>query len=262
MGAHDPSRPDDAASRIATTPLDPLSVARGTEDAFRRLVHEIAGLIDGSLRYLRLVQRDLESSTTPELPHTNIAYLDVAADALTRVASLIQDSNGVVTRYSSINVGRRLSAGRSLREIFDHAVAVIRPLADEHSVLLEAVLDPSIDHAPPLPLYPVIVNALKNAVEACRAGDRVTIHARVEGDEQGVTHVHAEITDTGAGLAATPDRLFNAGYTTKESGSGLGLAIARDIVHELGGQIDLAPNDSQRGAHLRLRVPVPEPERH
>jgi len=236
-----------------------MTVARGTEDAFRRLVHEISGLVDGSLRYLRLIQRELEARDDEAPPPSTLAYLDVATEALTRVVSLIHDVNGAVTRDSSIRVGHRLSAGRSLREIFEHAVAVIRPLADEHAVQIESLLDPSIDHAPPLPLYSVIVNALKNAVEACAAGDRVTLHAWVEGDEQGVTRVHANVADTGRGLPPDHERLFDAGCTTKPDGSGLGLAIARDIVHELGGQIDLMPNDNQRGARLRVHVPVPSP---
>lgn len=260
MGANEPDRHGPSTGRTATTPLDPMTVARGTEDAFRRLIHEIAGLIDGSLRYLRIVQRDLEHSPGVPPPASSLANLDVATDALARVASLVHDANGAVTHCSSINVGRRLSAGRSLREIIEHAVTVIRPLAEEHAVSVEASLAPSIDQAPPLPLYPVFINALKNGVEACAGGDRVIIRAWVE-DDDGRDALCAEITDTGPGTLPDPERLFSAGYTTKQRGCGLGLAIARDIVHELGGTIGLAPNPEGRGARLMMRVPLLDEER-
>jgi signal transduction histidine kinase len=56
------------------------------------------------------------------------------------------------------------------------------------------------------------------------------------------------------GVAA---HLFEPMWTTKPSGSGLGLAIAREIMSELGGQIECV-SGSGVGAEFRLTLPLAE----
>lgn len=256
MSQHSEPGKDGPNADPPTTPLDPITVARATDDAFSRLVHEIASLVDGSLRYLNLAQRDLEErdQAWPQTP--SMSYLDSANDALSRIASLVSDASGSVSRYSSITVGRRLSIGRSVRDIIEHAAAVVRPLAEEHAISLDVTIDPTTDQVERLPLYPVIVNALKNAIEACSANDHVTLTARAFPDEGKDATLEIEVSDTGRGLTEPAERLFEAGFSTKPGNTGFGLPIARDIVEELGGQISIEPNSRTRGTLLRIRLPI------
>ncbi|MBI3411308.1 MAG: PAS domain-containing protein [Planctomycetes bacterium] len=101
------------------------------------------------------------------------------------------------------------------------------------------------DNLPQLPVDPiqigqVIVNLLRNAVEAMREasanGRRLTISTSRNGHEVDVT-----VSDTGPGLA--PDiapRLFHPFQTTKPGGMGLGLALSRSIVQAHGGRLGVA----------------------
>lgn len=64
-----------------------------------------------------------------------------------------------------------------------------------------------------------------------------------------------EIADTGRGVPAEiTDKIFEPFFTTKPDGTGLGLSIARQIVRELGGEIQFY---SKKGFSTTLRVMLP-----
>jgi signal transduction histidine kinase len=62
------------------------------------------------------------------------------------------------------------------------------------------------------------------------------------------------ISDTGPGLPASAETIFEAFYTTKPSGIGLGLSIARSIVEAHGGTIH-ARNRQSGGAVFHVTLP-------
>ncbi len=104
----------------------------------------------------------------------------------------------------------------------------------------------------PEKLRQVLVNLVRNAVEAAGSGGRV----RVELSEaQGRAEVAVE--DSGPGIPAERrDRLFEPFFTTKARGTGLGLAVSRAIARAHGGELDevAAPGV---GARFALRLPCP-----
>jgi C4-dicarboxylate-specific signal transduction histidine kinase len=94
----------------------------------------------------------------------------------------------------------------------------------------------------------VLLNLIKNAIEAmretppARRGIRVT--ARVDYDGM----VEIRVVDQGCGLgAADMQRLFTPLYTTKPDGLGIGLAICRSIVEYHEGRLFAEPNPEGRG---------------
>jgi signal transduction histidine kinase len=80
-----------------------------------------------------------------------------------------------------------------------------------------------------------LLNIVRNAMEATpAAGGVISLGLRREGPEMACI----EISDTGGGIAAEDlDRIFEAGYTTKEKGLGLGLSIAYEIIRLHGGEV-------------------------
>lgn len=102
----------------------------------------------------------------------------------------------------------------------------------------------------------VLINLLKNAVEAGSAPEKVQLEARV--DAHGTTRM--EVLDRGKGMSA--EALGNAilpFYTTKEGGSGLGLALCREIVAAHGGSFALANRDGG-GVVVGLSLPGKRPQ--
>lgn len=103
----------------------------------------------------------------------------------------------------------------------------------------------------------VIINLIKNALEAGSAPDAIELSWRVADD--GTTEI--EVLDRGHGFAQ--DALESALlplYTTKENGSGMGLSLSQEIVHAHGGSIALS-NRADGGARIRLSLPGQAPSR-
>jgi signal transduction histidine kinase len=66
------------------------------------------------------------------------------------------------------------------------------------------------------------------------------------------------VSDSGPGLAqASPERIFEAFYTTKSSGLGMGLSICRSIVEAHGGRLWATPNEPH-GAVFCMTLPIGE----
>ncbi len=224
----------------------------------QRLTHELNNLLDASLRNLGLCIRRLDAPAGRKADDM-LDKLRATDHALKQMASLIK-------RWSRQGEGLMglLSQRGTLGEAVDHAMQLLMASADQRHVVMVADLSDEAADLPAGPVYSVLVNAIRNSLDAIDDADRttppdpdrphrITITAAVEHQE-----VRLRITDTGAGLP--PEMLddnggFRFGRTTKPHGHGVGLTIARDIAAQLGGQIKLA-NSSRRGAVLSLRYPV------
>src|SRR5581483_6839150 len=96
----------------------------------------------------------------------------------------------------------------------------------------------------------VVVNLVRNAVQASGAGGEV--HVTVDEDGDGP---RLSIRDNGVGMP--PEvlaRLYEPFFTTKERGSGLGLGISRRIVDEQGGTLEVK-SERGRGTEVIIRLP-------
>ncbi len=233
-----------------TTPDAIANAATQTEVDFGALVHEIAGLIDGTLRFLQLAQRGLR---TAESQTTALSYLDSANDALTQVALLVRDASKSVASLKPSAVGRVLTGNRPLGEVIAHAAEVLKPLADERGVRLEVRTEERLREGPSLPLYPVVANAMRNAIEASRTGGTVVVRSCWTEDPEGIEIV---VLDEGHGLPAPGVQILSARTSTKPGHAGLGLAVCREIVEELKGSVSLHDRADRAGARFRVFVPV------
>ena len=101
----------------------------------------------------------------------------------------------------------------------------------------------------------VLINLMKNAVQAMRDGGHLAVRAAAEDEE-----VIVEVADDGPGMSEeVRSRLFEPFFTTKEKGSGLGLAVVERIVEENRGQIEIDSRQGE-GTVCRLRLPQPKDE--
>ena len=140
----------------------------------------------------------------------------------------------------------------SIDDIVDEVVRLLRPEAEEARVTLER-RSAAPDPLPAVPADPerikqVVINLLRNAIEAVPAGGRVTVET---GPGEG--RVRLVVRDDGPGLPPGLD-VFQVFVTTKPKGTGLGLSIVQQIVSEHGGEITA---ESAPGAGTTFTVSLP-----
>ena len=104
--------------------------------------------------------------------------------------------------------------------------------------------------ADPDQLEQMLINLVKNAVEASGELGAVAVHWRRVG-----SMLELEIEDEGPGIART-DNLWVPFFTTKPGGTGIGLVLSREIVENHGGTIALENRHDARGAVARVRLPI------
>ncbi len=102
----------------------------------------------------------------------------------------------------------------------------------------------------------VVVNLIRNAIDAMASTDRDRRELTVTTSNSGRQMAEVAVSDTGTGIPADKlEDVFNTFYTTKETGLGLGLAISRTIIEEHGGRLWVQQN-SNRGVTFRFAIPV------
>ncbi|MFO0553409.1 MAG: ATP-binding protein [Polyangiaceae bacterium] len=154
------------------------------------------------------------------------------------------DANGVARRTVQI-----LSAERQ----GTHKVDIQLNLAPD---LPRVAIDPE-------ELRQVLMNLLRNAVQAVGESGKVTITTRVRfgrgtrsGKSEGDAFVEITVADTGPGISRKAlEKLFLPFFTTKEKGTGLGLAISHRIVQGAGGRIEVRSYEG-KGSTFTVLLPA------
>ncbi|MGM9507429.1 sensor histidine kinase [Larkinella sp. GY13] len=123
-----------------------------------------------------------------------------------------------------------------LNEMVRNVSRLMHPQAAARGVVLHHALPPDSVWVPVdvVQLEQVLVNVIKNAIEACVAGQTVDILVAPE---------HLMIRDNG--LPISPDletNLFNPFFSTKPDGQGIGLTLTRDILLNHGFPFSLKTN--------------------
>ena len=161
---------------------------------------------------------------------------------------------------------------RRLRDFVEHR-EVTRAVEDPNKVVEEAMALGLIDIAhsdvkvhfdfdqsapaiyiDKIQIQQVLVNLMRNAIEAMQGVARRELHVRVERGAADSTTI--SVCDTGLGLdRAVAERLFQPFVTTKKTGMGVGLSICQSIVEAHHGRIWAAPNDGP-GVTFHVNLPA------
>lgn len=261
-GALRPTR--SPAPRPWRRPAEPDLVS----DRLGLLVHELAGLVDGSLRHIGIAIKSVDEAVTARRDTDQVAHrLRTVQVALERMADAIRHAAGAPPMH-----WLQAAFNASLADAVEYASGIMEPVAAQHGVTITVNLEPSFSSLPPGHFYTVVVNALRNALESIIASGEsrgsVTITGWVESHTtaDGAAHrtVNIEVTDTGLGPPPLSEgnegAVFDPAFSTKPGGLGIGLALSRQIVEGAGGQIELRHGPAGIGATLACSFPALEME--
>jgi two-component system sensor kinase FixL len=113
-------------------------------------------------------------------------------------------------------------------------------------------------YADPTQIRQVLVNLVKNAIDATAEQENAQVRVRVQ--PAGDALVSVEVDDNGPGVPADlQPNLFSPFVTSKADGLGIGLSICRTIAESHGGSLDLVdppPSGALPGACFRLKLPL------
>lgn len=127
---------------------------------------------------------------------------------------------------------------------------------NEVLVVTEFRVEAPFVHADPVQLQQVILNLIKNAIEAMASTPRIRRRMNIGTRIKRNSFVVLSIEDTGTGVPPqNQDRLFEAFFTTKPSGMGLGLAICRTIIERYEGDLVLGKSGPQ-GSTFEITLPL------
>jgi signal transduction histidine kinase len=146
-----------------------------------------------------------------------------------------------------------------LHGVLDVVLEIQAPLLIRYGVVLHKELSDSV---PVLvteraKLIHVLVNLVKNAVEAMRKTPEGARSLTVEAALDGAGLVRIAISDTGEGIAPQDlDRIFSFGFTTKQDGHGFGLHTCALYAGQLGGSLKVHSRGTGRGATFTLVIPL------
>ncbi|MEE4179537.1 sensor histidine kinase [Pseudomonas viridiflava] len=152
---------------------------------------------------------------------------------LTRMAALTGHLK-TFARKSPAGLRERLD----LATVVDQALLLLEPrLHEEHVNCVLQLSRPAWVRGDAIRLEQVLINLLRNALDAMRGRTPARLEIRIEPLEG---QWRLSVVDTGEGIA--PENLnsiFDPFFTTKPVGDGLGLglAVSYAIIHELGGQL-------------------------
>jgi signal transduction histidine kinase len=96
----------------------------------------------------------------------------------------------------------------------------------------------------------VLLNLIKNAFEACTAGDTITVTSTYPAGR-----LEIRVADSGSGMSAEQlARATELFYTTKTGGSGIGLALIEQVVQRSDGSVEVRSAPDQ-GTEVTISVP-------
>jgi signal transduction histidine kinase len=105
-------------------------------------------------------------------------------------------------------------------------------------------------------LHEVLINLIRNAIEAMQADKNDHRVLRVSSGRHGEDKIILSIEDSGPGIEPKhAENIFDAFITTKPHGMGLGLALCRMIIERHSGQLSVSPAHP-RGSIFHIVLPI------
>jgi len=232
--------------REANEMLTQLSVQK---DAFlSQISHELRTPMT-SIRAFSEILRDAQRMDD----HDQSKYASIIHDEAQRLTRLLDDlldlsvlENGQVTlnlEYTSVS------------DVLDRAFAASQSSLGNMKIKRATEYEQVQIETDPDRLSQVFINLITNASKYCQA-DAPKLRIKVH---KAQTEVHVDFIDNGQGIARENqsvvfEKFARLSDTAKAGGAGLGLAICREIMTNLGGQIQYIPG--QGGAAFRVTLPI------
>ncbi|MET0961600.1 MAG: HDOD domain-containing protein [Noviherbaspirillum sp.] len=224
------------------------SVADQYQAATRKVAHEVNNPLAIIKNYLSILDSRLRKQ---DIVVGEVAILNEEID---RVGKIVHG----LAELEPSTAAMQAEVGRAVREVvrlfqdteYLPASILIRTDLQDDETILEGNADI---------LKQVLMNLLKNAVEALPSGGEIEIADNGQVNRDGRLYAELRISDNGSGIPRDIlPRLFSQVASTKGGqGRGLGLSIVHSLVQKMGGTITC--RSSSKGTSFDLMLPLRMP---
>jgi two-component system sensor kinase FixL len=173
-----------------------------------------------------------------------VPELAVLHEGIAEVVQQSERAGDVLSRLREfVRGGEYRRTATEVKALIDAAVSLTRMEAMQQKVEIEERIDPGLPavFADRVQIEQVLLNLLRNAIEAMEAANIERRSIVVAARRRGNRTVEISVADSGPGVAAeVTDTLFEPFITTKPFGMGMGLSISHTIVESNGGSLRMA----------------------
>lgn len=192
-------------------------------ESLSKLTHELKNPIAVCKGYLEIIDKN---------------GMEKAPKYLPIISSEIERSLSVINDFSSL--GKLKSLNREevdLEVLLEEVITMLNPLFKKNNANIYLVTKGDIylnlDY---LRMKQVLVNILKNALEAKKEDEQLNVRVEVKKTRNNIKII---IEDNGIGMDKnTLERITEIFYTTKASGNGLGVVLSKEIIEMHNGTIN------------------------
>ena len=213
---------------------------------FRKIAHEVSNPLTIVRNYLYILGKKLEENHPAQ---EDLKYIN---DEIERAGNILlrarENTKSEKTKKDQLNINLLIKE-------LDHLFA--NSLFKTHQTVSALNLDERIPllYCSQTKLKQVLINIIKNAVEAMPQEGRLDISTRDNCYQNGRQFVEISVQDNGPGIPPEIlQNLFTPVASTKPGHSGLGLAIVSSLIDELGGHISCYSRQDE-GTEFKLLIP-------
>lgn len=191
------------------------------------LAHEVRNPLTTVLGFLKLIRAN--TFNQEKIEH----FIDISIEEIHRTEQILSEYLSISKPLVSIQ--QQIDLATQLKSV----VEVMTPYANMNNVSLEAELPPSpvLIFGSPTEIKQLLVNFIKNAIEACTDVPRAHVGVGFKMDPMRVQLV---IQDNGVGMDEEQlSRLGSIYYSTKSTGTGLGLTFSYQAIRTMNGTVSV-----------------------
>ncbi|WP_338786040.1 PAS domain S-box protein [Metabacillus sp. FJAT-53654] len=201
------------------------------------VAHEIRNPLTTLRGFIQFLKQDIDKN-----------YIEIMLTELDRINMIVSEFL-ILSKPQGINYQLI-----DLKRIVQTIVSLLDTQAKINNVQILSDLD--VDHSlitgEPNQLKQVIINLLKNSIEAMPKGGEITVYLK-QTDPNALSIV---IQDQGIGIPADLiPKLGEPFFTTKEEGTGLGLMVCYKIIENHGGAINIS-SEPNKGTSVEVSLPI------
>jgi two-component system sporulation sensor kinase C len=207
------------------------------------VAHEVNNPLAGIRNAFALFRSDLPES------HEHYGLLELVDKEIERISRIIHQM------YQLYCISPQVADEIRLQKVISDVICLLEPVANRYGVRVEIVSSDctALVKLPEGELKQVLLNVLRNAIQASLPGSQVTVDYQTD-----ATSLVMRVIDTGTGITADAlPHIFDPFFSTKsqvKEGMGLGLSVTRSLVESLSGTIDVQTQVGS-GTTFTIRLP-------